>query len=281
MTQGNRTLPASHGTTSLDELYSTLLDKAEIIELCDLFDERAVRLRRLADLHFLDAHACLLLARAHHTPTVILHESAAEHLCARISAHIVCADASAEGARLYEHFHPSHGEGFDYAPGALLRRFLDVHRWSQLWHNYQTSRDRTLPRLSAGATLDGKFPHLRTGFVTGIDLFNCSEFYQAHEEWEGLWMRLEEGAERSLAQGLIQLGGAHIHRLKARAREANKLFTGARQHIEAAGRLDWIDTPALIEESQRIFAAKDAAAMITLPSIPLRNTHTSVARKHQ
>lgn len=270
--------PASLDAAPLADLYRTLLAKAET-ELNSTFDERAIRLRALGDLHFLDAHACLLLARARHTPTLILRQPAATHLCARIYARIICVDAEAE--ELYDYYDPAGGEGLDYAPGVLLRRLLDVHHWSHLWHNYLTSRDCALPRPSAGATLDGKFPHLRTGLITGVDLFNCGEFYQAHEDWEALWMRLDAGAERSLAQGLIQLGGAHIHRLKARPHEANKLFASARRHLEEAAAIDWIDAHAIILESQRIFATKDVTDIITLPSIPLRSTHTSVARKHQ
>ncbi len=264
---------------NIGALYRTLLDRRDADAV---LDERPIQLHALDDLHFLDQHACLLLARACHTPVLILREAAPAHRLRRIAAHTLCANSPLEGARLYDYFDPAcadGSEGLDYAPGALLRRALDIHRAAHLWHNYQTSRDRTLPPAPAGATLAFGVPHLRTGFVTGVDLFNRGEFYQAHEAWESLWMRLDKGAERSLAQGLIQLGGAHIHRLKNRPREARKLFNSARCHLETASAIDWLDVPALVTESETTFAAH-AAAAIPLPSIPLHNTHANVARKH-
>ena len=266
-------------------LYRCLFDKhqfdSQAADSSDAgFDDRPVRLDTLDALHFLDQHACLLLARAHHTPTIILRQSAPAHLCTRIAANIICASETPDGARVYDYYAPSRGTGLDYEHGMMLRRALDIHRAHALWHNYLTSRDRALPNVPAAATLEGQFPHLRTGFVTGADLFNCGEFYRAHEDWESLWMRLDAGAQRSLAQGLIQLAGAHIHRLKARTHEARKLFTSARRHLAEARTLDWIDVDYLLAESERTFAT-DATGAITLPSIPLRDTHPNLPRKHR
>lgn len=276
--------PHAADAVSLVALYQSLFDNKEFNSesaASDVpLDERPVRLNTFDELHFLDQHACLLLARAHHTPTIVLNQSTSAHLCARIAANFICASETPDGARLYNYYSPAHGTGLDYEHGVLLRRALDIHRARALWHNYLTSRDRTLPRAPASATLDGKFPHLLSGFVTGTDLFNCGEFYSAHEDWESLWMRLDAGAERSLAQGLIQLAGAHIHRLKARTHEARKLFASARRHLAEAHALDWIDVDSLLAESERIFAT-DATDAITLPSIPLRDTHTNIARKHR
>lgn len=270
---------------SLVALYHSLFDKTKLdpqaADSSDAdFDDRPVRLDTLDALHFLDQHACLLLARAHHTPTIMLRQSAPAHLCARIAANVIFVNDSPDGARVYDYYAPSRGTGLDYDHGILLRRALDIHRAHALWRNYLTSRDRTLPTvLAAAATLEDQVPHLRAGFVTGADLFNCGEFYRAHEDWESLWIRLDAGAQRSLAQGLIQLSGAHIHRLKARTREACKLFARARRHLAEARSLDWIDVDFLLAESEHTFATH-ATDAITLPSIPLRDTHTNIPRKH-
>lgn len=276
--------PPVADVVSLVALYDSLFDKrqfdSQVVESDASFDDRPVRLATLDALHFLDQHACLLLARAHYTPTMVLRDSAPAYLCARIAANIICAGETAEGAQLYDYYSPAHGTGLDYQPGVLLRRAHDVHRVRHLWHDYLTSRDRTLSASLTAATLDGKFPHLRAGFVTGVCLFNCGEFYRAHEEWESLWMRLDAGEERSLAQGLIQLAGAHIHRLKARTHEASKLFASARCHLANARTLDWIDVDSLVTESAHVIAS-DATAAVTLPSISLRDTHTNIPRKHR
>jgi hypothetical protein len=276
--------PPAADASSLVALYAVLSDnrqsESDAATSDAYFDERPVRLASLGELHFLDQHACLLLARAHYTPTIVLRDPAPTHLCARIAANIICASATPEGERVYDYYAPAHGAGLDYEHGILLRRALDVHRVRALWHNYLTSRDRTIPVAPVAATLDGKFPHLLSGFVTGVDLFNCGEFYRAHEEWESLWMRLDANVERSLAQGLIQLAGAHIHRLKARSHEAQKLFASARRHLAEARSLEWIDVDSLLAESGRTILT-DVTATIPLPSIPLRDTHTNIPRKHR
>lgn len=52
--------------------------------------------------------------------------------------------------------------------------------------------------------------HDRTLFLTGIDLFNRSAFFESHERWEDLWLR-NRSPVRSFLQGLIQLAAAFYH----------------------------------------------------------------------
>ena len=277
------TATTSPAGSNLEALYDALFDPATPNGDSDV-DERFVRLGSLDQVHFLDAHACLLLARARYTPVVVLREPATGRIRSRLAVNVVEPDTADEGARVFTHYDPSRGASIDYAHGALLHRLFSVHNWRTLWHNYLTSRDRTLPAPSACATLEAKHPHLRQGFVAGIDLFNRGEFYQAHEEWEALWMRLDIGIERKVAQGLIQLAGAHLHRLKRRPHEAHKLYTLAARHLEAAHELDWLDAPALLDEARSFFDAPgvtDATVTARLPSIEPRITHTHIARKHR
>ena len=269
--------------STLELLYDALFDPSTPNGDSDV-DERFVRLGSLDQIHFLDAHACLLLARARYTPVVVLREPATEHVRARLAVNVVEPDTADEGAGLFAHYDPARGASIDYAPGALLSRLFRVHNWRTLWHNYLTSRDRILPAPAACATLDAKHPHLRLGFVAGIDLFNRGEFYRAHEEWEALWMRLDAGVERNVAQGLIQLAGAHLHRLKRRAHEAHKLYALAARHLETAHELDWLDAPALLDQAHLFFDAPGvtgAVAVARAPSINPRIIHTDIARKHR
>jgi len=93
-----------------------------------------------------------------------------------------------------------------------------------------------------------------------------------------------ENIERHAAQGLIQLSGAHLHRLKGRHLPAVKLFDSATRHLRRALELEWLDVPQLLDASAQIFdscrSPEAALDFIVTPSIPLRFTHTTVARKH-
>lgn len=44
----------------------------------------------------------------------------------------------------------------------------------------------------------------------GIDLFNCGEYFEAHEVWEELW-NLSTGRQYDFIQGLIQAAVALVH----------------------------------------------------------------------
>lgn len=227
-------------------------------------------LSSLDELHFLDWHACALIAGSGApAPKFILHHSAAEHLLSRIAAELI--DESKQ-------------EFIAYQRGAVLAGFLALKDWPALWHNYLTSRDarREAPRrLLAGETLSSPFPHLRAGFVTGIDLFHAGEYYAAHEDWESLWVRLDEGPERRAAQGLIQLAGAHIHRLKGRVAQAKQLYEKARSHLTFAGpTLDWLDTEELLARADAAFTCAEATDNLPWPIIPLRNLDLRLPRKH-
>lgn len=270
---------AAHSVTylTLRTLYEKML-RRESVNRAVLTDasepyrhKHSFRLHSLNELHFLDWHAISLLARAERKVTLAINEPASPHVRARTLAEIV-SDSSIEL-----------DDEERYEPGAVLARFLDLPESGRIWHDYLTSRD-SLPLQCrfAGATLDARFPHLRAGFLAGIDLFHAGEYYAAHEEWEALWMRLDEGAERQAAQSLIQLAGAHIHRLKNRPREARKLFLNARgMFLTVDNQLGWLDVPALIEASDFIFDECDATQEIAWPVIPLRNQHSHIARKHR
>ena len=280
-------------TNQLTPLYAALLSERETT-IDDDTRPLCLDLRSVDELHFLDWQACRLLELANIPCVLHIAERAPSHVCTRIAARIVFDNFKSE----IEHLKSSGNqddvsckcdEAIPYQPGVILNRFLTVRGWAHIWHDYLTSRDAHLPRVHAGRTLAGQFPHVRTGFITGIDLFHQGSFYQAHEDWESLWMRLDgrdcyQSIERHAAQGLIQLSGAHLHRLKGRHAPAVKLFHAATRHLHRALELDWLDVPQLLDASARIFdscrSPEAALDFIVTPSIPLRFTHTAVARKH-
>jgi len=70
-----------------------------------------------------------------------------------------------------------------------------------------------------------------TDFRFGIDLFNFGYYWEAHEEWEGLWHALgRSGKTADLLKGLIRLAAAGV-----KAREGNP--RGVRRHAERAREL--------------------------------------------
>ncbi|HEY3593449.1 MAG TPA: DUF309 domain-containing protein [Polyangiaceae bacterium] len=64
----------------------------------------------------------------------------------------------------------------------------------------------------------------RPEFIEGMRLYNAGDFYEAHEQWETLWLAEENEEPRLFLQGLIQMTSAF-----------HKLF-GQRQ-VEGAHRL--------------------------------------------
>ena len=51
----------------------------------------------------------------------------------------------------------------------------------------------------------------RTALEFGIGLFNEGKYFDAHEAWEGLWLRATEAQDKSFLQGLIMAAGAFLH----------------------------------------------------------------------
>jgi predicted metal-dependent hydrolase len=48
-------------------------------------------------------------------------------------------------------------------------------------------------------------------FIAGIDEFNQGNYFEAHEEWEAVWLDLV-GTEKTLCQGLVQIAAGY-HKL--------------------------------------------------------------------
>jgi predicted metal-dependent hydrolase len=64
----------------------------------------------------------------------------------------------------------------------------------------------------------------KSALAQGIELFNESEYFDAHEAWEGLWFRAQDAQEKRFLQGLIMAAGAFFHTQKQACAGAAKLL---------------------------------------------------------
>ncbi|HZV03316.1 MAG TPA: DUF309 domain-containing protein [Planctomycetota bacterium] len=71
-------------------------------------------------------------------------------------------------------------------------------------------------------------------FRYGVDLYNRSYFWEAHEAWESLWQDLPDGPTREALQGLIQLAAAHLKEHMQVPTGAKRLAETACEHLEKA-----------------------------------------------
>lgn len=60
-------------------------------------------------------------------------------------------------------------------------------------------------------------------FERGILHFNSGRFFEAHEDWEELWLA-ESEPDKTFLQGLIQLAAAFHHSARGNRRGAESLF---------------------------------------------------------
>jgi len=94
-------------------------------------------------------------------------------------------------------------------------------------------------------------------FARGLDSFNTSHFYEAHEHWEEVWLQTSNPEKRFL-QGLIQVAAAFHHYSRANRRGTrnllreglDKLNAVSAQHrglnieqlrVEVRAWLNWLD----------------------------------------
>lgn len=68
-------------------------------------------------------------------------------------------------------------------------------------------------------------------FELGISHFNEGRFFEAHEEWERLWLA-ESEPQKTFLQGLIQLAAAFHHHGRGNRRGAETLLAAAVAKLE-------------------------------------------------
>jgi hypothetical protein len=100
-------------------------------------------------------------------------------------------------------------------------------------------------------------------FRFGVDLFNRSYFWEAHEAWETLWQQCPEGPIRQALQGLIQLAAANLKEHLGVPSGALKLSRTACDRLEMAhtqGARLGIDLAGLTRRAREHFFAKEMNA---------------------
>lgn len=96
---------------------------------------------------------------------------------------------------------------------------------------FLVSDERTLETELARRGLLGNGETSRSEALRrGAALFSEGCYFEAHEEWEALWMR-SRGAEKRLLQGLIQLAAGLHHRVHGRDLPAARLVDLAREKL--------------------------------------------------
>jgi len=70
----------------------------------------------------------------------------------------------------------------------------------------------------------------RDKLIEGVAHFNATEFWEAHESWEALWLEAE-GDLVEFYQGLIQLAAAYHHAKRGTLRGAVRLFDASLRRL--------------------------------------------------
>ena len=98
-----------------------------------------------------------------------------------------------------------------------------------LGYNHPVTREQehTLPELEPDVCIGRLHPDA----VTGLELFNAREYFEAHEALETAW-RDETGPVRNLYRGILQVGVAYHHILNGNYSGAVKLFQRCRQWLD-------------------------------------------------
>jgi beta-phosphoglucomutase-like phosphatase (HAD superfamily) len=91
--------------------------------------------------------------------------------------------------------------------------------------------------------------------LAGIHELESGRHFEAHEEWEAVWMR-SSGAEKRFLQGLIQLAAACVHLSRGRLAPGRRLAALAREKLAASpARLLGVHTAPLVERLERDVAS--------------------------
>jgi len=69
-------------------------------------------------------------------------------------------------------------------------------------------------------------------FQKGLEAFNSARFYDAHEEWEEVWLQTPH-PEKMFLQGLIQVAAAYHHYLRSNIRGTRTLLREGTAKLES------------------------------------------------
>ena len=96
-------------------------------------------------------------------------------------------------------------------------------------------------------------------YLEGVRLFNEGRYWDAHEAWERIWVRLPKGAaERRFCQGLILLAAAFLHRERARSAPERSAKPAVRCYRSGMEKLEGL--PDVYVELDLVAIRREAAA---------------------
>ena len=70
--------------------------------------------------------------------------------------------------------------------------------------------------------------------MKGLEDFRAGRFFDAHEEWEGLWLK-SEGDAKLFLQALIQIAAACYHLTRGNAAPGTRLLSLAERKLASVG----------------------------------------------
>jgi putative hydrolase of the HAD superfamily len=124
--------------------------------------------------------------------------------------------------------------------------------------------------VDSPATLEGELerrgvlgPPPPPELLAGLGELDAGRPFEAHEEWEKLWMR-SSGAEKTFLQGLIQLAAACVHLSRGRRAPGLRLASLAREKLmRSPVRLLGVHAAPIIERLEREAAKLSESAPLS------------------
>lgn len=101
--------------------------------------------------------------------------------------------------------------------------------------------------------------------LRGVELFNATDFFAAHEAWEEIWLPAQ-GAEKQFLHALIQTAAALHHLQRGNLKGAASIWRRAQAKFIELPTDGWLLHPsAFVAECERYFALALADANHQLP----------------
>lgn len=112
-------------------------------------------------------------------------------------------------------------------------------------------------------------------FQLGIDAFNEGRYFDAHEEWEQIWLQ-EKGDDKPFYQGLIQVAAAFHHSSRGKIKPAqNCLQSGVIKLKKFVTKPVYPIDVALLLKQVLNFSEKKPHIKLQHNTITLKNSHSS------
>ena len=116
-------------------------------------------------------------------------------------------------------------------------------------------------------------------FQKGLDAFNSSHFYEAHEHWEEVWL-ITPNPEKLFLQGLIQVAAAFHHHFRANGAGCRNLLRAGLDKLDRFPQAHYGLMIEPLRASVRLWLeVLEAGENAKNADIPVIKTHSSRQRK--